>query len=1077
MTDGRLSAGSAEYVGSFGTATFYQDGGTNGVGSGGVYLGYKPGSAGGYSLSGSGILSANTEYLGYGGSGLFSQSGGTNNVGNNGSIFVGYSTGASGSYILNTGGLVSGQSQYLGYAGTGTFTQSAGTNNLGTAGTLYAGYNSGASGSYSMNGEGFITAYSQYIGYSGSGSFLQTAGTNNVGGTINLGYNFHSTGTYYLSGSSKLIVAGSEIIGRAGTGSFAQSGGTNGVNSLILGQNSTGIGTYSLGGSGTIATMNVQLGDAGTGIFVQSGGMLSASSEAMGTSGTGTYTQSGGTNNIGNGSLHVGTFGRYFLSDSGVLSASTEQLGLANREAGTIIQTGGTNYVNFLRIDGLGRYQFSAGNLLVGGLANQGVFDATGSTGTLTTNGNRVVDLSNAVLVNTGSMSLNVGANSLVLLASGVNPATAFGSYTNMGTVHVAGTPLSISSGQSFSGNFTLSDFLNCQGTVSAELGGSMTPFIYLKSGVAIFAGGTVDLAKGSLSVDDNLSHINGGALSANNEYIGSNNSGSFAQSAGTNTVTGLFVGNRAASTSGSTYNLGGSGVLIASYASVGDSVAATISQTGGFSSMSTIVIGSGGSYRFAGGTLQLGCLSNQGVFDASQCVGMLTTTGSHVVDLSQAVFANSGSMSMTIGATSLVLVPANFNPATFSNFNNLGAIHYSGTPLQILPGQAFSGAFQLNDRLVCGGAISAIQNGSDVVTFGSSFLNAGVSLSGTGNVDLGNGAFIADNDVSSITGSATLWASNGYVGLAGNGMFSQSSGTNSVATIYFGFQAGSSGTYNLGGKGVLDTVTEYLGYAGNGTIFQTGGTNSCNKLVFGSFSGSGGTYNLNGGLLATSSIAASAGTAVLNVQGGTLQSAGGLTKTGSGALTITGTCSIAGSTTVAQGKLLVDGILASPVLANSGSTLGGNGHLTSVTIKAGGHLAPGNPLGSLQLSGSLTLSAGAAMDYGLDMPADSSLVSMPAGVLSLSGQQFSDFNFSTLSGFGAGAYTLVDAGSINGSLGANHGGTINGLPASIAIQGNDLVLNVVPEPGTLGITVLIAIGLVARAVVSRRSRHLGGAR
>ena len=88
-----------------------------------------------------------------------------------------------------------------------------------------------------------------------------------------------------------------------------------------------------------------------------------------------------------------------------------------------------------LTIGSLGRYQFGGGTLQVtgGGFANQGVFDATGSLGLLTASGNAIVDLSQATLVNTGSMSLEIGPNSLLLLPAGFNPATAFGSYSNQG--------------------------------------------------------------------------------------------------------------------------------------------------------------------------------------------------------------------------------------------------------------------------------------------------------------------------------------------------------------------------------------------------------------------------------------------------------------------------------------------------------------------------------------------------------------------------------------------------------------------------------------------------------------------
>ncbi len=66
---------------------------------------------------------------------------------------------------------------------------------------------------------------------------------------------------------------------------------------------------------------------------------------------------------------------------------------------------------------------------------------------------------------------------------------------------------------------------------------------------------------------------------------------------------------------------------------------------------------------------------------------------------------------------------------------------------------------------------------------------------------------------------------------------------------------------------------------------------------------------------------------------------------------------------------------------------------------------------------------------------------------------------FTPLSGFAPGDYMLIDAGSISGGLGANVGGTIDGLPATLAVQGNDVVLHVVPEPATLALLAGGAIG------------------
>jgi len=108
-----------------------------------------------------------------------------------------------------------------------------------------------------------------------------------------------------------------------------------------------------------------------------------------------------------------------------------------------------------------------------------------------------------------------------------------------------------------------------------------------------------------------------------------------------------------------------------------------------------------------------------------------------------------------------------------------------------------------------------------------------------------------------------------------------------------------------------------------------------------------------------------------------------------------------------------------------------------------------------------LNLASGAAMDYDLDGISTDNEVLMPSGQLILSEQQFSNFDFTAQAGFGEGTYMLIDAGSISGSLGNDLSGTVNGLPATLAVQGNDLVLNVVPEPSTLALLGAGILGLL----------------
>ena len=119
----------------------------------------------------------------------------------------------------------------------------------------------------------------------------------------------------------------------------------------------------------------------------------------------------------------------------------------------------------------------------------------------------------------------------------------------------------------------------------------------------------------------------------------------------------------------------------------------------------------------------------------------VLTVTGSAIIDLSQASLVNTGSMSLSIGPNSLLLVPAGFNPATaFGSYGNAGLLHNVGTPLTMLPGQGFSGNGSLADHVYCQGAIAA-------ATGGAINLNGGITVSGTGNVNLGTYGTFTVND------------------------------------------------------------------------------------------------------------------------------------------------------------------------------------------------------------------------------------------------------------------------------------------------------------------------------------------
>ena len=70
------------------------------------------------------------------------------------------------------------------------------------------------------------------------------------------------------------------------------------------------------------------------------------------------------------------------------------------------------------------------------------------------------------------------------------------------------------------------------------------------------------------------------------------------------------------------------------------------------------------------------------------------------------------------------------------------------------------------------------------------------------------------------------------YLGNNGTGPFIQSGGTHNIGnSLFLGYNAGSSGTYNLSGGGLLSAAqNEYVGYSGTGTFTQSGGINNSSE-------------------------------------------------------------------------------------------------------------------------------------------------------------------------------------------------------------------------------------------------------
>ncbi len=136
------------------------------------------------------------------------------------------------------------------------------------------------------------------------------------------------------------------------------------------------------------------------------------------------------------------------------------------------------------------------------------------------------------------------------------------------------------------------------------------------------------------------------------------------------------------------------------------------------------------------------------------------------------------------------------------------GVVHTAGTPLAILPGQAITGTVTISDPVTCQGTISA--------SFGGTInLTGGLTLSGTGAVNLGYGNLTTNNSISEVSGGS-LTAASEFVASSGTGTFVQTGGANAAGSLY----VGTSGQYQLaGGTLQVNGTLQDLG------VFEGGGS------------------------------------------------------------------------------------------------------------------------------------------------------------------------------------------------------------------------------------------------------------
>jgi autotransporter-associated beta strand protein len=402
--------------------------------------------------------------------------------------------------------------------------------------------------------------------------------------------------------------------------------------------------------------------------------------------------------------------------------------------------------------------------------------------------------------------------------------------------------------------------------------------------------------------------------------------------------------------------------------------------------------------------------------------------------------FVNNSASTLTFGTR----LGTTLDPATLVGGNTTAGVAINGwtagtTPTVLTMTAASTGDIVMNGNFSNGtSGLQMVVNhtGSGrLISYGNFAFNSAnlLNLANTSGIRILGGTLLV---AGTYNGSTTFTSNNGTeIGTGGNLRITRS-GAMPLSTP------------NTYGGGTM----EYAG--GSGSVLQVSGTLGHTGLT----TVSSGTLQLAAGaVLGTGNITVASGATLdfnqptpANVAySGTISGAGQLTKFGSGTFALTGNNAFTGGITAGDGVLSMSQLDVSRLI--TGSTPGtlpvaGNGTLDVSTANNAGGLA---------------FRLGTASD----------LVTVASGNLQIGSGllNFNDFTFTPGSGFGQGSYTLFSSAALLGALGGSTSGTVGGLPASLQVSGNSILLSVVPEPS---LTAALIAGLGMGGLILRRRQN-----
>ena len=802
---------------------------------------------------------------------------------------------------------------------------------------------------------------------------IADAGTVTAGGSsLNLGAGTLTVNTT-TSGTFSGAITGTGGITKQGTGTLVLAG-----TSTYSGTTTLSAGTLSIGSNTALGTGTLVLNANGVSLAAAGGpwtiGNAVTVSRNFSFNSTDSLTLSGPVTLTGNRQVTIGSSG--VLTISGVISNSGNR-SLTKLGTGTLALNGANTFSNGLIL--------SAGTVIVGNNAAAGTGTLSLGTGTIQA-GVAGITLPNAVTLSgnttfSGTQNLNFsGAANLSgsRILTVLNPSTTFSGVISGGgnliTKAGAGT-LTLSGTNTFGGGLTITngtvvlDSNAAAGTGTITVGDVLTTStspasLFLSATAGRTVTNPISVPVGSTG----LRTIGGLNTTGVNTFSGTVSLGTnltlTEPAGGTLSFTGVVSG---------AGGLTKTGAGIVSLGNANTFTGATLVSAGTLAYVASNAIGTG-SVTVNGGSLDMGA-------NRADSVGAVTLQNGSILGTGTSTLTSTSGFAVQSGTVSAILAGAvNLTKDTSGTVTLSAANTYSGTTTVNAGTLAYgvSNALGVGVLTVNGGTLDMGTGRTDSV--GAVTLTSGSILGGAGSVLTSTSGF-------------TLQSGTVTAGLAGTvGVTKNTAGTVLIfgANAYTLATTISAGTLRLG-------ATETLPNASAVTI-AAGAT-----LDMNAFSDTVGSLAGAGNLLLTTGVLTAGGDNTSTSFTGTAGGSGGITKMGTGTLTLGGVDSYIGATNVNAGTLTLGnagaGPSASRVTVAAGATFNDAGFAASI--------------GSLAGAGSVTLGAG----------------TLTAG---------GDGTFSTFSGIvsGTGGFTKAGTGTLTMTGANTFSGAINVNAGNLVLSG-----------------------------------------